>query len=342
VNRPPGPTVSVKDVALAAGVSLGTVSNVLNRPDRVRAATKERVEAAMDRLGFVRNESARQLRAGRSRTLGYVMLDAKNPFFTDVAEGIEVTAEQAGLVLFLCNSGNRLDREQAYLAHLQQQRVQGVLVTPVDPASPTLERIARQGTPLVVVDRIGESTELCSVAVEDVLGGRLAVEHLVDRGHTRIAFVGGPDTIGQIRDRLLGARLAWRDAGMGADALVVLPTAAVTVTEGRAVGERLEGMARGRRPTAAFCANDLVAIGLLQSLLLAGIRVPEDVALIGYDDIAFASAAAVPLSSIRQPSHEIGSTAMSLLLQLTIEPDAVPVHVEFQPSLVARASSEAR
>jgi LacI family transcriptional regulator len=341
VNRPPGPTVSVKDVALAAGVSLGTVSNVLNRPDRVRAATKERVEAAMDRLGFVRNESARQLRAGRSRTLGYVMLDAKNPFFTDVAEGIEVTAEQAGLVLFLCNSGNRLDREQAYLAHLQQQRVQGVLVTPVDPASPTLERIARQGTPLVVVDRIGESTELCSVAVEDVLGGRLAVEHLVDRGHTRIAFVGGPDTIGQIRDRLLGARLAWRDAGMGADDLVVLPTAAVTVTEGRAVGERLEGMARGRRPTAAFCANDLVAIGLLQHTISSGRRVPEDLAIVGFDDIEFAAAAAVPLTSVRQPRELLGRTAAELVLDEAGNPAHVHQQVVLQPELVARRSTRA-
>jgi LacI family transcriptional regulator len=341
VNRPPGPTVSVKDVALAAGVSLGTVSNVLNRPDRVRAATKERVEAAMDRLGFVRNESARQLRAGRSRTLGYVMLDAKNPFFTDVAEGIEVTAEQAGLVLFLCNSGNRLDREQAYLAHLQQQRVQGVLVTPVDPASPTLERIARQGTPLVVVDRIGESTELCSVAVEDVLGGRLAVEHLVDRGHTRIAFVGGPDTIGQVRDRLLGARLAWRDAGMGADALVVLPTAAVTVTEGRAVGERLEGMARGRRPTAAFCANDLVAIGLLQHTISSGRRVPEDLAIVGFDDIEFAAAAAVPLTSVRQPRELLGRTAAELVLDEAGNPAHVHQQVVLQPELVARRSTRA-
>src|SRR5918993_1415213 len=125
--------VGVKDVAAAANVSLGTVSNVLNRPHRVSAATRERVETAMRELGFVRNESARQLRAGQSRTLAYVMLDATNPFFTDVAQGIEDVAEDHALSVFLCNSDNRPERELAYLQRLEQQRVQGLLVTPVDP-----------------------------------------------------------------------------------------------------------------------------------------------------------------------------------------------------------------
>src|ERR687892_13833 len=129
-----GPRSSnVKDVAAAAGVSLGTVSNVLNRPDRVSARTRERVERAMRELGFVRNESARQLRAGHSRTLAYVMLDATNPFFTDVAQGIEDAAEEQDMSVFLCNSDSRAEREAAYLSLLEQQRVQGVLITPVDP-----------------------------------------------------------------------------------------------------------------------------------------------------------------------------------------------------------------
>src|SRR4051794_22181641 len=139
----------------------------------------------MAELGFVRNESARQLRAGTSRTLAYVMLDAGNPFFTDVAQGIEVAAEDAGLSVMLCNSGNRAERERSHLALLEQQRVQGVLVTPVDPESKALEEVARRGTPVVVVDRTRSDQSFCSVAVDDVLGGRLAIEHLVDRGHRR-------------------------------------------------------------------------------------------------------------------------------------------------------------
>ena len=205
---------SVKDVAERAKVSLGTVSNVLNRPDRVSATTRERVERAMADLGFVLNESARQLRMGRSNTFAYVMLDATNPFFTDVARGIELAAEKADLSLFLCNSDGRDAREHAHLAHLQQQRVDGILITPVDPDAPDLARIVRQGTPMVIVDRASETGSFCSVTVDDRLGGRMAVEHLVDRGHTRVAYVGGPDSIGQVRDRLEGARAAWEEAGL--------------------------------------------------------------------------------------------------------------------------------
>ena len=142
-----GRTPSVKDVARSAGVSLGTVSNVMNRPEVVSPTTRERVERAMAELGFVRNESARQLRAGTSRTLAYVMLDGSNPFFHDVAQGIEFAAEAADLSLFICNSNGRAAREEVHLDRLVQQRVQGILVTPVDPEAPHLVEISRRGIP---------------------------------------------------------------------------------------------------------------------------------------------------------------------------------------------------
>jgi LacI family transcriptional regulator len=330
---------SVKDVAARAGVSLGTVSNVLNRPDRVSPETRARVEQAMRDLGFVRNESARQLRAGRSRTLAYVLLDARNPFFTDVAEGVERAAEAAGLSLFLCNSDNRSSREHDYLAHLVEQRVQGILVTPVDAQSPALADVRRNGTPVVIVDRTRSDDTFCSVAVDDELGGRLAVEHLVEQGHTRVAFIGGPDTIGQVRDRLEGARKAWADAGLPPEQLVVVPTEALTVVEGRSAGERVMGLGRSRRPTAAFCANDLLALGLLQQLSTSGLSVPGDLAIVGYDDIEYASAAAVPLTSVRQPRQELGRRAAELVLDEAEDPDHVHQQVVFTPELVARRST---
>ena len=208
---------SVKDVAAAAGVSLGTVSNVLNRPDRVSAATRERVERAMAELGFVRNESARQLRAGTSRTLAYVMLDAAQPVLHRRRPGHRGrAAEAADLSLFLCNSANSAEREQAHLALLQQQRVQGILVTPGRP------RGRRSSTTIVAPrhprgDRRPDPRRrpFCSVAVDDVLGGRLAVEHLIDRGHTRVAFVGGPtDARPGPRPAAPGRRAAWAEAGL--------------------------------------------------------------------------------------------------------------------------------
>ena len=332
-------SASVKDVAAAAGVSLGTVSNVLNRPERVSEATRTRVQAAMAELGFVRNESARQLRAGTSRTLAYVMLDAGNPFFTDVALGIEEAAEEQDLTVMLCNSANRESRERAHIELLEQQRVQGVLVTPVDPHADFLDHLAQRGTPLVIVDRTRDDSAFCSVAVDDVLGGRLAIEHLIDRGHERVAFVGGPETVGQVHERLRGAREAWTEAGRPEGDLVVLDTAGLVVNEGREAGARLAGLPSRRRPTAAFCANDLLALGLLQHAISAGLHVPRDLAIVGYDDIDFAAAAAVPLTSVRQPRQQLGRTAAELVLAEATDPDHQHQQVLFTPELVARTST---
>ena len=341
-TRPGSRTPSVKDVAAAADVSLGTVSNVLNRPERVSPATRERVERAMAELGFVRNESARQLRAGTSRTLAYVMLDATNPFFNDVAQGIELAAEEADLSLFICNSNGRAEREEAHLDRLLQQRVQGILITPVNADAPYLDEIARRGIPVVIVDRHRDAGTFCSVGVDDVLGGRIAVEHLIEQGHSRVAFVGGPDSIGQVRERLQGARQIWAEFGRNPEDLVWLPTDAVTVSEGRSAGERLSGIAARRRPTAAFCANDLLALGLLQQAVSAGARVPEDLAIVGFDDIEFASAAAVPLTSVRQPRQELGRAAATLLLDEATNPQHRHEQATFIPELVARASTANR
>jgi LacI family transcriptional regulator len=339
VREPGARNASVKDVAAAAGVSLGTVSNVLNRPERVSTETRERVLKAMADLGFVRNESARQLRAGTSRTLAYVMLDASNPFFTDVAAGIDTAAENVDLSLVLCNSRNTSERERAHLALLEQQRVQGVLITPVDPEAPLLDEVARRGTPVVVVDRTRADQSFCSVAVDDVLGGRLAIEHLVDRGHTRVAYIGGPPHLGQVRDRLTGVLAAWESAGMPERDLVTIETTALTVSEGREAGARLAGIPASRRPTAAFCANDLVALGLLQHAISSGVRVPEELAIVGYDDIDFAGAAAVPLTSVRQPRQLLGRTAAELVLDEASNPRHQHRQVLFTPELVARAST---
>jgi LacI family transcriptional regulator len=334
-----GRAAGVKDVATAAGVSLGTVSNVLNRPELVSPATRAKVEDAMAALGFVRNESARQLRAGSSRILAYLMLDAGNPFFTDVARGVEDAARAAGLAVFLCDSSENAGREAEYLDLLEQQRVQGVLITPVNPGSSRLVSLPARGTPVVVVDRVIDDDQHCSVAVDDVLGGEVALSHLIELGHTCIAYVGGPTNIGQVVDRRAGARKALEGAGLPPENLVELTTAALTVAEGRSAGQRLAGLPRDRRPTAAFCANDLLALGLLQQCVSLGLRVPDDLAIVGYDDIEFAAAAAVPLTSVRQPRQLLGQTAAELLLDESANPDHEHQRVTFTPELVVRTST---
>lgn len=184
--------VSIREVAARAGVSVGTASNVLNRPEIVALSTRERVHEAIKALGFVRNESARQLRAGRSRIIGLVVLDVANPFFTDVARGVEDEASMAGLAVILCNSDDQLPKETRYLELLEEHRVQGVLITPVAGADERLAQLQRRGTPVVLVDSTSPSGGQCSVAVDDVLGGDVAMTHLIDSGHERLAYIGPP------------------------------------------------------------------------------------------------------------------------------------------------------
>ncbi len=331
--------VSVRDVAHRAGVSVGTVSNVMNHPEKVSPAVVVRVQAAIDELGFIRNDAARQLREGRSKTIGLIVLDVRNPFFTDVALGAEDKAAEAGLTVTLGNSNENTDREAVYLDLFEQQRVHGVLISPYANVEARLRRLRQRGIPVVLVDRTSADAAFSSVSVDNLAGGRLAVEHLISQGRRRIAFIGGPMDIRQVSDRLEGARQA---VALHPDAsLEVVPIDALSVLAGRAAGVEIVARRPEDRPDAVFGANDLVAIGVLQALMMqgAGVPVPEGIALIGYDDIDFASAAVVPLSSIRQPSALIGQTAVEILLGEAADPGVGARQVVFQPELVVRAST---
>jgi LacI family transcriptional regulator len=331
--------VGIKDVARQAGVSVGTVSNVINRPDLVSETTRERVQGAIDLLGFVRSESARQLRAGRSRIVAMLVLDMTNPFFVQVARGAEREARAAGLGVMLCNSAEDPGEEAEYLSLFAEQRVRGVLVTPADPTGANLAAFRRREIPFVLVDRSAPVGDSCSVSVNDVAGGRLAAEHLLDQGHAAITYISGPMHLAQCRDRRTGALAALTARGLPEDALTHLEAPRLDVAAGREAGVRLLGLSR--RPTAVFCANDLLAFGVLQAVFAAGVAVPDELALVGYDDIEFAAAAAVPLTSVHQPAEQMGRTAAGLLLEETGPDAARHAHqrVVLEPELVVRQSS---
>ncbi|WP_156724803.1 LacI family DNA-binding transcriptional regulator [Streptomyces apocyni] len=334
-------SVGIKDIARAAGVSVGTVSNVINRPESVSPQTLARVQAEIERVGYVRSESARQLRAGRSRMMGLLVLDMGNPFFVDIARGAERAARAAGLGVMVCNSAQSPTEEAEYLSLFAEQRVRGVLLTPADATGRTVEDFRRHQIPFVLVDRVADGSSECSVSVDDVAGGALAVGHLIASGHRSIAYVSGPPSLTQVRDRRTGAHTALADAGLATDALRELPTERLDVAAGRDAGARLLGLAD--RPTAVFCANDLLALGVLQAIYDAGKSVPDDLAIVGYDDIEFAAAAAVPLTSVRQPAVTMGAMAAELLLEETETEGADTPHehrrVVLQPELVVRRSS---
>jgi LacI family transcriptional regulator len=331
-------TVSVREVAEMAGVSVGTVSNVLNKPEMVSAKTSAKVRAAVETLGYVRNDAARQLRMGRSRSVGLIVRDVSNPFFTDVARGAEAAAAENDLVVLLANSDESAQREASYLDLFEEQRVLGILTNPIEAQLSKLARLRDRGTAVVLVDREAPAKLFSSVAVDDVAGGYMAVEHLAQLGRKRIMFVGGPVAIPQVADRLAGARHA--AAERGNVSLQTMLTPSLTVMSGRAAGESIYGLPRSERPDAVFAANDLVALGLLQSFGIHDrLKVPEDIALIGYDDIDFASSAVVPLSSVSQPSELLGRTALELLLRETDLGVEGREHIVFQPELIQREST---
>ena len=344
---------SIRDVAIEAGVSIATVSNTLNNPEMVSVATRQKVLDAVSKLGFVRNDAARVLRAGKSKAIGLIVLDGANPFFAALASGADEAANRLGYSVLVANSNQSQERERDFLNLFEEQRVAGVLISPLVVESESLRSLSERGTPVVLVDLPSADQSLPSVSVDDVAGGKLVVEHLISGGASRILFVGGPLIRGQIADRLAGATAA---AESGKASLEVVETEAMTVEIGRRVGDALLARRAAERADAIFAANDLLALGLMQAFIVdGGVSIPKDIAIVGYDDIDYSSTAIVPLSSVRQSPELIGQKAIELLLAAEPRPtetwpteagapeaeshfDHAP-QIVLQPELVVRASS---
>lgn len=329
--------VSMREVADRAGVSVGTVSHVVNGSSKVAEATARKVNAAIEELGFVRNAAARQLRSGNSNSLGLVVLDTSNPFFASVAHGARQACDEAGLALLIGDSGTDETRESKYVDLFAEQRVNGLLVTPTGADLSQLESIAGRGTPVMLVDRAANGYALSSVTVDNVAGGRMALDHIISGGCTRPAFIGGPQSLPQVADRLAGAR---ERVGQSGIELPVYSTAELTILAGRDAGEKIVALPDGQRPDAVFCANDLLAVGFMQAVIMfSDLRIPEDIAIVGYDDIDYAFSTIVPLTSVRQPAELLGRTAVETLLQENAADTSDHHDREFTPELVVREST---
>lgn len=330
--------VGMSDVAAAAGVSHGTVSHALNHPERVSAETLARVRAAVDELGYVRNDSARQLRSGRSTTLGLVLVDNWSPFFNELSRGFEDAVVPERWNVTVANSALDVDREIAHLDAFEQRRVAGILIIPQ--SRRTYERLIqmrRRGISCVLVDQQSEIADLPSVGVDDYAGGFSAARHLVDLGRRRIAFVGNPAVLSHARARLEGAR-----AGAGEEATIeTIEVSRLEFDPGLEAGRQIASRSRRDRPDAVFCANDLLALGVIQVAFETGLRVPEDLAVIGYDDIGFATRVGMGITSVRQPAYELGKTAGRVLLDDIARREA-PQHIVYTPELIPRASTLGR
>ena len=333
----------VKDVAALAGVSVGSVSNVINRRESVRPDVRERVEAAIAQLGYKPNPTAQALRRGTSPLVGVAVFDLTNPFFMEAAAAMERVLAREGYIMTLSSTHASVREERDLLEALGRQAVRGVLLTPADSSHEAATRLVEEGTPVVLFDAADAPEGLPSVSIDDRAGAALAIEHLLALGHQRICFLNGPADMRQSLQRLAGVRDAvehWRRlTGSDSVQLTVCNAEAYTAQAGYAAAEEAIAEARAASegaPTAVFCANDLLAVGVMSALRVAGVSIPDDVSVIGFDDIPLAAQMPVPLTTIRQPMDELGAAAAELLLSGA---DAPTQHQTFSPVLTIREST---
>ncbi len=334
---------SLAAVADLAGVSTATVSNALNRPEIVAEATRERVFAAARELGYVPSSVAAALRRGTTRMIGLVLPDITNPFYSAIADGVADAADESRYGVALCVSHDDPVRELRQFEALAQQRAVGALVVPLSADTSRLATLRSVGTHLVLVDRVAERDEGCSVAIDDVLGGRIAVRHLLSTRGPRLALVNGSRAIEQCENRRAGARKALRLSGVDPDGMVEFTVGDMTIEEGQRVGAQL---ASSLAVDGVFCTNDQLATGVLRGLAAHGVRVPEDVAVVGYGDLALATEGLLQLTTVAQPKRLLGRTAVEKLVQEVVDQQRAGVQHQhsatlFQPSLVIRDSAPA-
>lgn len=325
---------TVRDVARLADVSLGTVSNYLNGRKRIAEGTRARIDAAIRDLEFVPNAAVRVVLGARSPAIAFIVPDGENPFFSDVARGIEDVAVRFGLVVIFCSTGGLVEREEHYARALSEMRIRAA-VTVATPTSDTIvSALEASGARVVSLGTSGGPGSSYSVVMNDFRGGYLAVGHLLTLGERELVFFGGPAGVPQIRQRLAGVHEAMREHGLPADRLRRVDATGSTPSARFEAADRVLDAVHGSA-AAVFCANDLLALALESAAIRRGVAIPRDLAIIGFDDIEGALTAPVPLSTIRQPRHLLGSAAAALALEELGDPE----EVMFEPELVVRAST---
>jgi LacI family transcriptional regulator len=305
--------VTIRDVARHAGVSPMTVSRVINSSPSVSADTRTRVESAIAELGYIPSRLARGLSAQRTGTLALIVPDVANPFFTLIVRGSEDVARRAGYRLLLCDTRADLELEREVIDELIAHRVEGLLIAPVsDRSREHLRRLARFGVPFVLVDRTIAGVDADTVLGDSAGGARRLVEHLISLGHRRIAMITESDTVSTARDRRRGYDAALAGAGVDADPTLVVE-ASVDPDGGRAGMRAL--LELHEPPTAVFTVNNLVALGAIEAVRETGRNVPDDVALVCFDDIEYASRLHPFLTVMEQPAETFGTLGTQLLLE---------------------------
>ncbi len=328
--------VTIDDVAKLAGVSYQTVSRVINNKPYVSTTTRQRVQEIIAETGYRPSPIARSLVTSRTATIGLVVPDISNPFFSAIARGVEEVAYAEGYSVLLCNTGEDASRELEVLHTLDERYVEGVIVCGLRQEDAPLQKALAQFRAAVLVNRRFADEAIPAIVVDDVLGSSVATQHLLQIGHTAIGYLAGPTASYSGAKRLQGYEQALAEAGIERQAGWVqhcLPTVAGGETAAHSL------LANHPEITALFCYNDLVAVGALRHCALKGRRVPEDIAIVGYDDIMMASEVSPPLTTCHVPCVEMGSQAVSMLLNCINDEANSCEEIVMIPELIVRAST---
>lgn len=331
-------TPTIKDVAEKAGVSTATVSRVLSGREFVSQHLIEKVNQTIEDLRYRPSRVARNLRVRKANTIGLVVSDIQNPFFTSIMRGIQDTLLAKGYVLLAANSDENEDQEKVHIETLLAEEVAGIILAPASASHKNYANLIDEGVGLVVIDRIPDRLKANSVLVDNTAGAHTAVEHLISLGHQRIGIITGREEISTTTSRLQGYRTALQDAG--------IPFAPELVIAG---GFRQEGgyqamnalFSISEPPTAVFSSNNVMTLGALQAIHEKCKRIPDEIALVSFDDMPWAASLQPPLTSVAQPTYEIGTTAAKLLLDQVSDSKQITRRIILEAKLIVRGSTVA-
>ncbi len=330
---------TIKEVAQLAGVSISTVSHVINDTRFVSSDRRERVEQAMRDVGYMPNGVARTLRSGKSHTIGLMLPDSSNPYFAEIARGIQNAAFNMGYGVLVCNTDDELEKEALYGTLLIEKQVDGVILIAAGASGAHIRALQKRGIPISVVDRDSPEADVDSVQIDNRAGGRMAAQHLLDLGHRRIGCIAGRLEVYPSYDRVDGYWDALQTAGMPAEGALVVNS---TFRAEGGYEAMCHLMALPQPPTAVFVCNDMMAVGATGALAHLGLRCPNDVSIVGFDDIQLVQYSNPPLTTVAQPKLEMGRQAAQLLTERMQNPELPIRHVLLDACLTIRQSTAPR
>lgn len=330
-------SATVEDVAREAGVSTATVSRVFNHSTKVSQETTQKVKSAAEELGYSPSRVARRLRIKNNQSLviGLIIPDLQNPFFSEIARGVEDVAYSNNNAVMICNSDENPRKERFYIETLIAEQVSGFIVAQTTENREYIQSLADREIPIVGVDRELERQQLDTVVIDNEMGARLAVKRLIELGHRRIGIINSLPNLSTTVQRFKGYKKALKEAGIRLDASLVTYGDSY---ESGGIKQTRKLLSLEQRPTALFVTNNLMTLGCLEEMYRRDLNIPDDIALIGFDDMPWATALNPPLTAVRQPGYDFGTTAAELLEKRLNDPKRPRSKVVLNPELVIRKS----